>query len=262
LDTNSPEKRALLAYFGLVILLTVPFWLFGGSPLPLPVRLPVSSLEFLVPVSAASILFFRQAGPAGVKQLLRRVFDFSRISRKVWYLPALLLNPLVFFLAFELMQALGLPLPEPNIAWIDVLIYFLIFFFAGACEELGWSGYATDPMQKRWGALGAGLLLGLFWAVYHLIPDIQNTQPIGWIFWHRLGTVCIRILTLWIYNNTGKSVFATTLFHTMNNLSWVMFPNYGSHYNPAVTTPLFLLIVVAVVYLWRPKTLSQYRFAD
>jgi membrane protease YdiL (CAAX protease family) len=36
-------------------------------------------------------------------------------------------------------------------------------------EELGWSGYAIDPMQARWGALKASILLGIFWAVYHYI---------------------------------------------------------------------------------------------
>ena len=40
------------------------------------------------------------------------------------------------------------------------LVLALAFFVAALGEELGWSGYVIDPMQKRWGALRAGIIWG------------------------------------------------------------------------------------------------------
>jgi membrane protease YdiL (CAAX protease family) len=141
-----------------------------------------------------------------------------------------------------------------------VPVFFVVFFIFGIGEELGWMGYVIDPLQTRWGALHASVLLGLVWAIYHLIPDLQNGQTADWILWHRLGTVVLRILMVWIYNNTGKSVFSAILFHTMDNLSWAFFPNYGSHYDPFVIGTLTCLATLFVVIGWEGRTLALARF--
>ncbi len=260
MKTDLRYERPLAPYFILVVVLTIPLWLLSKGTLPLPVRLPVSALEFLIPAVAASILVYRQGKLSAVKRLFSRAFDFRRIQNRAWYLPALLLNPAVFLLSYAILRLYGTPMPDAHVAWAEVPVYFMLFFVAAIFEELGWTAYATEPLQNRRGALAAGLLLGGFWAVYHLIPDLQNQQPAGWIFWHRLGTVTVRVLTVWVYNGSGKSVFAAVLFHAMNNLSWAMFPTYGSYYTPAVTTPLLVLAAAAAVWLWGPRTLSRYRF--
>lgn len=36
--------------------------------------------------------------------------------------------------------------------------------------------------------------------------------------------LCGTVLFTWIYNNTGGSILAIMLFHTMNNLSFFIFP--------------------------------------
>jgi len=43
--------------------------------------------------------------------------------------------------------------------------------------------------------------------------------------------------------NGGRSVFIAALFHAMSNVAFFMFPNYGSHYDPAY----FFWIVAAAV---------------
>jgi membrane protease YdiL (CAAX protease family) len=110
----------------------------------------------------------------------------------------------------------------------------LAAFFVGALgEELGWSGYAIDPMQERWGALQAGILLGLVWAAWHVIALIQAHRSAAWIAWWCLGTVTMRVVIVWLYNGTGKSVFAVSLFHAIGNVSWQLFPVHGSYFDPA-----------------------------
>jgi len=259
---NTSQEELPIKFFLLVFILCVPFWLFGGNPLPIPIRLPVSALAAINPLLAALILSYWQSGVNGAKELLKRAFDYKKIKDKTWYLPILFLNPLIAILAYAVMRMVGLPLPDQvNFPLLDALIFFLVFFIAGIFEELGWMGYAFDPMQNRWGALKASILLGLVWALIHLIPDIQNGQAFDFIFWQRLGGVALRVIMAWIYNNTGRSVFSSILFHTSNNLSWALFPNYGTHYDPFVFGVITILITLMIILRWEPKTLARYRHA-
>ena len=118
-------------------------------------------------------------------------------------------------------------------------------------------GYASDSLQNRWSALGAGVILGLVWGLWHVIPYVQTGNAPIWIVWQSLSAVARRIRIVWIYNNTGRSVFAAILAHTMDNVSWSLFPNYGSHYDLFVTGMIVYLIVVVVIFVWVPKTLSS-----
>jgi hypothetical protein len=160
------------------------------------------------------------------------------------------------------MSLLGIPLPDPvNVPLLTAPVFFLLYFVGGAGEELGWMGYAIDPMQDRWGALRAGIILGLFWGLWHSIPYVQTGNSLDWIFWQTLGAVPRRILIVWVYNNTSKSVFAAILLHAMDNLSWSLFPNYGSHFDPFITTTITALVAAVVVFAWGPTTLAHYRRA-
>jgi membrane protease YdiL (CAAX protease family) len=168
--------------------------------------------------------------------------------------------PFIYFLSYAVMRLAGLPLPDPvQIPLLVAPVFFVLFFIGDAGEELGWTGYAIDPMQNRWGAFKASLILGVVWVIWHTIPWVQTGNTPAWILWQALYSVAIRILMVWIYNNTGKSVFATTLIHTTSNISWTLYPNYSSHYDPFVTSMITLLAVVIVLFVWEPKTLTQYR---
>ncbi|HEU0113987.1 MAG TPA: CPBP family intramembrane glutamic endopeptidase, partial [Thermomicrobiales bacterium] len=48
-----------------------------------------------------------------------------------------------------------------------------LFFIPALTEEAGWSGYVIDPLQSRWSALSAAMVVGLVWAVWHAVPYLQ-----------------------------------------------------------------------------------------
>jgi membrane protease YdiL (CAAX protease family) len=124
---------------------------------------------------------------------------------------------------------MGLPLPnEPYIPFLQIPLLLVLFFILAIGEEVGWTGYATDPVQDRWSALTTGIILGLVTALWHFVPLIQMGRTLIWIAWWALGSISIRILTVWLYNNTGRSLFAAIVFHAMFNVSFALFPNYGS----------------------------------
>src|SRR3712207_9135032 len=81
---------------------------------------------------------------------------------KIWYAPALLLMPAAMVLMFGLMRSTGLSLPSPEFPVMAAPALFVAFFFSALGEELGWSGYATDPLQDRRGARRAAAIMG--WA--------------------------------------------------------------------------------------------------
>ncbi len=66
---------------------------------------------------------------------------------------------------------------------------FVVFFAAALSEALGWSGCLIDPMQARWNALEASILLGLVRAVWHWVPLVQAHRSATWIAWWSRGTV-------------------------------------------------------------------------
>jgi len=134
---------------------------------------------------------------------------------------------------------------------------FLAFFVGALGEELGWSGYMLDPLQKRWSALQASLLLGLAGVAWHIVPLLLVHRPPTWIAWWCLYAMAARLLTVWLYNNTGRSVFAATLFHTTLNLTYMLFPVYGSHFDMRLGGLVMALAAALATAIWGARTLAR-----
>jgi membrane protease YdiL (CAAX protease family) len=251
-----------LRFFVLVFLLSIPFWLIGGNRLPVPMNLPTSSLMFITPLIAAVVLTYREHGSDGVKNLLKRTADARRSTNKLWYVPIFCLLPLIYGLAYAAMSIVGAPLPDqPHFPIVMAPVLFVVFFFTAVGEELGWSGYAIERLRERWNALAASIIVGSVWALLHIVPDLQADHTLTWIVWQRLYTVVLRILIVWLYSNTGKSVFAAIVFHATDNVSFSLFPNDGSHYDPFFTWLISAVTAAIVICLWGAATLARYRYA-
>jgi membrane protease YdiL (CAAX protease family) len=168
LNPTAPKNRSALTFFVLAFALSIPFWIAGAlTKFQLLPAIPVSALGLVCMVGAASILVYRENGLSGVRTLLERSFDFKRVSAKIWYLPTILLMPCVMVLSYVVMRLMGVALPAPQTSFATTLILCVVFFVAGLGEELGWSGYAIDPLQHRFGALGrvASDSIAIGWAI-------------------------------------------------------------------------------------------------
>jgi uncharacterized protein len=257
-DKDAMQKKSLVQFFVLVFTLSIPFWVLGAvtNILLLP-GLPISAFAVLCPVGAAVILVHREGGAAGVSALFKRCFDYRRIRAIGWLVPVLFLDPVIKLVSFFVIRLQGVPIPLPQISVVQTLALFGVFFIGAQCEELGWSGYAIDPLQDRYGALRGSLLLGLVWVVYHYIPLLEAHRSWLFIGWWSLGTLATRVIIVWLYNNTGRSVFVAALFHAILNLTWQLFPIHGSFYDPQVTSLITALVAVGVVFVWGAGTLTQ-----
>jgi len=250
--------RSPIKFFLLVFAFSILFWLIGSlTSLQILPGLPVSALMIIVPVTVASILIYRESKWPGVVALLKRSFDYKQIRGKIWYIPIFLLTPGVMAASYGVMRWMGTPVPPPQFSFLTALVMFIAFFFAGLGEELGWLGYAFDPMEQRSNALQAGLILGLIGSTWHLAPLLQADRSPTWIAWWYLYSVSLRILTVWIYNNTGKSIFAAAITHSMINLGWQLFPVNGSYFDPRITGLILAFVVVIVTIIWGPQRLTR-----
>ena len=261
--TKSPLK-----FFLIVFGLSIPLWLIDTM-----IDAKRSSLDFsiidiitaFIPLITATILVYQEEGKTGIKRLYKRVFDFNKIKKKVWYVPIIFLPFVLYLLIFIIIYLTKLPLPSTfNMPFKSIPFLFTLFFIGAICEEIAYMGYAIDPMQDRFGALKVAILMGIPWAIWHYPSIIQQGHNATWIAWGTLGTIAVRVLIVWIYNNTQKSLFACILFHTLLNLGRFLFPKDNTH-NPLVDYPAIHYSTIAVTaviiaFLWDSKTLSRYKY--
>ncbi len=248
-DGHGSAHRRPWLYFALLFLLTIPAYALRLVP-------PYSIVMVVLPLVAASLLTYREAGREGVRRLLGRSLDYRRIGNTRWYLPILLLPPAVLALQFAWLVLTGAPVSPPQATLLLLAAYFPVFIVAGIFEEIGWSAYALDPLQARWGALAAALIIGAVWALWHGIPYVL-ANPLPWVAGQMATTVLLRVLMVWVYNNTGGSVFGVALFHAMTNMITV--PDYGFAYDPVFASVVLAAMTAVVVLLWGPRTLARFR---
>ncbi|HWA29803.1 MAG TPA: CPBP family intramembrane glutamic endopeptidase [Rhizomicrobium sp.] len=238
-------RRRPFVFFALVFALTIPFWLLssatGAELLP---KLPVAALAVICPALAALFLGWREGGAQEVRALLGRLVQFR--GGAISHVFAFFLPFLAGFASCAWLRAAGVPVPTPDASVISVFSLFALFLPGAICEELGWTGYALDPLQRKYGALPAALIIGAVWALWHVPALAQADRDWSWIAWWCLGTVSTRVIMVWLYNATRGSVPVAILLHTAGNLAWQLFPVHGSYYDPK-TTGILLFAIAAVV---------------
>jgi len=266
MNTNNSKNRSLLNFFLLLFVLSIPFWILGAVyDVQIFPGFNLYQLPLVMPMVTAVILIFRENGKTGVIALLKRTYDFRNIKSKIWYLPMFLILPSLGFVEYWILRFSGTRIPSPHFSFAILLSNISIFFMTYG-EELGWTGYALDPMQQRWSALKSGILLGAAWAGVHVPIFIINGYSFEWIFWHSLYVVAGRVLFVWIYNNAGKSLFSMALAHSTFGMFWSLWPTENLHqsvpfYDPRIMAFTAIFYVMIVTLLWGPKTLAQFRFA-
>jgi len=75
--------------------------------------------------------------------------------------------------------------------------------------------------------------------------------------WQCLTLLSQRVILVWIFNNSGKSVAGAILFHIMINMSWQLFPNNGSHYNPRIYGLISIFVAVVILIIGRTSTVTK-----
>lgn len=267
MNTIAGSRRSLGAFVVLELILSIPFWGIGALATMgvIPDQVMLRASWSLTPMIAASILVLRRSGRAGLKALLARVLDVTRIRSRTWFAAVFGLGPVIVLTQYALAVASGSQVPAPQLTFL-VLASYAGFFLLTPAEELGWTAYVLDAAQERWSALAAGIFTGAIWAVAHAPVWLLAGQSFEWCAWQMLYVVGLRVLMTWVYNNTGRSLFAMDLLHPGFFVWWYLWPVDGtglsvpSFYDPRSLALTAAIVALVVTYVWGARTLARNRF--
>jgi hypothetical protein len=239
-------------FLWLVLLFSVPLWLaasFLDATKIIPVKLPFSALQF-VSVLLAAIIVTRQNGNS-VRELLVRGLDMKRIQNPLWWPIIFLIMPLTVLLSYILLLWSGANIPDKMTPLLSIPIFLLIYGISGYCEQIGWTAIMTDMLLEHRTVILSGLIVGITWAAWHLIPFIQTHNTATWIFWQCVYSIIFRVLLTKIYVLMNHSVFSTIVIHATYDTAFSLLPYYGSSYNPMYMALATLFITVIVFTLFK-----------
>ncbi len=235
----------------LTLLLSVPFYVWGAiAPVDgLPFGLPISFLMIFVPFGLAiAYAWARQRGP-GVLHLFNSIFDLRK-SQPWAALLCVFCMPAAVMFSYFTMLLWSFPLPQPVSFPVNhVPAMFLLYFLGAIPEEFGWTMTLTRPLTDRHGPIGAGVLIGLVWAVWHVVPW-SWAHDATWISGMIVLNVLMRIGMVLAFTQGGGSLFYAVVFHAMINVSMGVFPNSGSHTNPWIISG-WVSLLLALAHLLR-----------
>ncbi|MGG6268350.1 CPBP family glutamic-type intramembrane protease [Leptolyngbya sp. AN03gr2] len=231
----------------LVLLFSLPLWLaasFLDATKIIPVKLPLSALQFLSVLGAAIVVTHQGGG--SVRELLRRGIDMKRIKNPMWCVGIFVLMPLTVGLSYLMIVWRGAPVSDKMTPLLSIPIFLLVYGISGYCEQMGWTAMMTDPLLKHRTVIMTGFIVGTTWAAWHIIPFIQMHNTALWIIWQCLYTIIYRVLLTKVYVLTNCSVFSTIAMHATYNTAFSLMPYYGSSYNPmymAISTVCTTIVV-------------------
>jgi membrane protease YdiL (CAAX protease family) len=222
-------KHSAPAYFALTftiswggLLVVVGHGGFPGTPEQFKALLPVAVVAMIAGPSIAGLLLTGfVSGRAGLHEFLSRLLKWRVHAR--WYAAALLIAP-ILMMAVLLTLSLFSSSFLPGIFVSDdkaalVLCGMAIALGAGIFEELGWTGFAIPTLRLRYGVLATGLIVGLWWAGWHLLPAFWARGTVSGAFSLTsylldpfLLLTAFRVLMVWVYDRT-QSLLIGILMH-------------------------------------------------
>lgn len=171
------------------------------------------------PLFAALILASLTDIQGGLRGLLNGIL-YWRVGF-IWWAMALLSVLTINLLATAISVLRSGKRPErifhkPADGWMWLVISQI---YVGLAEEVGWRGFALPQLIEQFGSLGAALLLGMLWSLWHLpmfsIPDSNQKGS----FWkYTIEVVAWSVLMTAIYTGSGGSILLCMLFHAATNV--------------------------------------------
>lgn len=276
--TAKQSKNPFL-FFTLTFALTWFFWVPAAAISRGTSSFPQGILNFLggfCPTVTGILFVYRTQDEECRQAFWKRVFRFRLIGAR-WYAFILLVFPVLVTLSVvpEILWGAGTPFfpylaalaAKPLLLLLLPVIALQVVLIGPLSEELGWRGYALDALQTKWSAFASGLIVGIFWSLWHLplffIVDETNFYyewgfgtALFWLFLLRM--TLLSVVITWVYNNNRRSILSAILLHFMYNFTFsFVYPVPESmHF---YGTFLLLVLVMGIVLIWGPRTLTRRR---
>ncbi|MCB0882263.1 MAG: CPBP family intramembrane metalloprotease [Thermoleophilia bacterium] len=262
-----PAWGELAAYYALACAVT---WAFQ-SPLALeaagvidgPVPDGMHFAGAFGPLAAGLAVTARTRGTAGLRDLGRRMVRWGR--GPAWLVVALGTPVACFLAAAAALTAFGErgafagfgAIAElPSLAWPVAWVVWIATFGLG--EEAGWRGFALPRLQRRFAAYPATLILGAFWALWHLPSFFYNYGGLGDLAVglpaFAVSLLAGAVVLTWLYNGSGGSILVPAVWHGTLNQSIAGAP-------PAVAGAVSACVIAGAIVILRrygPRALASH----
>jgi membrane protease YdiL (CAAX protease family) len=120
--------------------------------------------------------------------------------------------------------------PGSPVAMLAVLFAFDMIFGGALGEEIGWRGFALPVLLRDSKPLGAALVLGVVWSLWHLPIDLAGgfgAAGIAGVIFRLLFTGSLSVIVTWYFIRSGHGLLTAFLIHTtINWLPVLEFSNY------------------------------------
>ncbi|MFX0096018.1 MAG: lysostaphin resistance A-like protein, partial [Candidatus Hodarchaeota archaeon] len=184
------------------------------------------------PAIAACIIIAIIKGKDGLKELRDNLIKW-RVGIS-WYIIAIGLPIIVSIFSYLLYILLN---GSPDFSLVPLwFVYFPLLSLYLIGEEIGWRGFATPQLLKKYNPLVVGLLMGVMWALWHLpvfiIPEHpQSEVPFEWYLVLAISTT---IIITWLYLKTEGSILLAMILHGAIDATFFIFPMAFSAFHPIV----------------------------
>jgi len=202
-----------------------------------PSRITMEALMPYIVVASfgpfAAALFMMAIGPKPKEALLLWLKGFVRFNVHPFvYLLTLFVLPAAYFLILTVLGVVPLPEHEAALVYVTLLgmssVNGLATAFMGAGpigEEPGWRGYALPKMLKHTGDIPASLVLGSFWALWHLplmvvVPEWRGGLDIlVFLPTYIVGVLSLAYVLTKIWRWSRGSIILAIWFHGLVNFT-------------------------------------------
>lgn len=214
-DSNA-SKRGLGTFLALTFSLTwgiAAMFMFIPDVIgPAGLSNPFYVLAVYAPGIAGVVVAWLRLGRSGITGFLRRL-TMVRMPTVAWLFLIVGFPAIVYAGALASGTVDTTPVFSP---WYTVVgSLFQAMFLAGTVEELGWRGVALPLLQRRFNPLVSSLVLGVFWAVWHLPAFVlSGTLQSAWAIGpYMAGLMALSVIFTWLFNVSRGSLLIAWLAH-------------------------------------------------
>ena len=229
LDLNSPSTdsikdcRSVWGFLCLSLIMSWAIWLWPVDAkrfiyvnlLGLQVNWPLLNLKLIAGnclPGVLALIWARSEGKLQFWDILSTLLRWKTAPK--WYFLAIAI-PFGIFTATLCVALVTLP-ARAAIPPMSVLTLSLISAFGGPLwEEIAWRAFALRKLQIRYSSLTSSLMIGAFWAVWHIPIWIQtlNYLTVPLLLLISVNLIAWSVIFAFVYGGSGQSLPVVILLH-------------------------------------------------
>lgn len=234
----------LVAYALVVTTMSVLVFVFaanGGSFADLiGANVPVSAIAFVCPALAAVIVSVASKTTPELALRLR----LPHRAKRYWVVSVVAM-PIVVLVGAVVQHTET----HASLAVGSLLLSAGLYLLSATGEQIGWMGFVLPRLRLRLGGIRSGLIIGVAWAVLHVIPYVQAGNSWGWVAGQCLFTVCFAIVLTELTLRSEGSIWPAVVAHAAYNLAWTITTADGGDYNPWLTAVLTAILAIGIRFI-------------